>query len=156
MKPARYIERPIPPSFDCKPDAICQTNTANQHLTFNNYNGFRIANWGRIKGVEQIKNAFQNGPVVCNFEVTDDFKNYKKVDGQVKIYDTDDEYIETNHAVSIVGWGVQSDVQYWIVKNSWGREWGYEGFFYMKAGKNVLGIESACSWADVTFESFDK
>lgn len=145
-----------PPDFDCKPDELCQSNTGTQHLTFNAYNGFRITNWGRLKGVQQMKTALQNGPIVCNFEVTDDFKAYKKIDGKLNIYNTDDEYVETNHAISIVGWGVEKDTQYWIVKNSWGREWGYDGFFYIKAGNNVLGIESACSWADVAFETYDR
>lgn len=40
---------------------------------------------------------------------------------------------EVNHAVTIVGYGNVSDskdcVGYWLVKNSWGPNWGDKGFF---------------------------
>lgn len=39
----------------------------------------------------------------------------------------------TNHAVTIVGFGKQYDkdakcAKYWLVKNSWGNQWGEDGF----------------------------
>lgn len=50
---------------------------------------------------------------------------------------------ETNHVISIVGFGETSRGQkYWAIRNSWGTYWGNEGFFKLERGTNQLGIES--------------
>ena len=41
------------------------------------------------------------------------------------------------HAVSIVGWGEHNGEAYWWIKNSWGREWGENGF-----GRIARGVEA--------------
>ena len=38
-----------------------------------------------------------------------------------------------NHGITIVGWGVSANVNYWIVRNTWGPDWGEVSFcFYLK------------------------
>jgi hypothetical protein len=54
---------------------------------------------------------------------------------------------ETNHAVLIVGYGVDETVgrdpiKYWIVQNTWGSAWGDHGFFKIVRGVDECAIES--------------
>ncbi|KAA6391126.1 MAG: putative cathepsin B5 cysteine protease [Streblomastix strix] len=46
------------------------------------------------------------------------------------------------HAVIIIGWGVEKGKPYWLVQNSWGENWGEKGFFKILRGKNHCKIES--------------
>jgi len=50
---------------------------------------------------------------------------------------------KTTHAVLVVGWGENTKQgKYWIVKNSWGPNWGEKGYFRIKRGVDSCAIES--------------
>lgn len=46
------------------------------------------------------------------------------------------------HAVKIVGWGEENNINYWIVQNSWSDRWGENGFFRIIRGTNACYFES--------------
>ena len=49
---------------------------------------------------------------------------------------------DTNHAVTVVGYGTEDGVDYWLVKNSWGDSWGDSGYIKVQRGVNMCGIGS--------------
>ena len=53
-------------------------------------------------------------------------------------------WMDMNHSVVIVGWGVdkKDDAKYWIVRNSYGSRWGDHGEFLVQRGTDDFGIES--------------
>nr|KYP45866.1 Vignain [Cajanus cajan] len=52
---------------------------------------------------------------------------------------------ELDHGVTAVGYGVSDGTEYWLVKNSWGTEWGEEGYIRMQRG--VSAAEGLCGIA---------
>ena len=65
-------------------------------------------------------------------------------------FTTSDEYNYCDHAVSIVGWKDDPEIAnggYWIIENTVGSEWGYDGFFNIEYG--CLNIDSfQIEWVD--------
>ena len=72
-----------------------------------------------------------NGPIETAFSVYQDFISYA---GGVYQWDGKSSYLG-GHAIKVVGWGTENNVDYWIAANSWGTSWGESGFFRIKAGQ---------------------
>ncbi|EXB38958.1 Thiol protease aleurain-like protein [Morus notabilis] len=83
-------------------------------------------------------------PVSVAFEVVNPFRLYKEgVFTSVTCGSTSQ---DVNHAVVAVGYGVENGIPYWLIKNSWGAEWGDNGYFKMELGKNMCGVATCASY----------
>ncbi|MAI14400.1 MAG: hypothetical protein CMM15_10310 [Rhodospirillaceae bacterium] len=92
------------------------------------------------------KILYSKGPIavsinVLNFDV--DITNPSDNPGQFILtnkINLDGNTIQANHEVLLVGYGTLDDKKYWILKNSWGQQWGNRGFFaiYMTSRPSEL------------------
>ena len=108
-----------------------------------NYTKYYVDEYGEVNGeVNMMKEIYARGPITCGIAVPNDLLDYK---GGIYEDKTGDHGL--CHAVSVVGWGEENGVKYWIVRNSWGTFWGENGWFRVVRGVDNLGIESECQWA---------
>ncbi|KAG2374145.1 hypothetical protein C9374_010982 [Naegleria lovaniensis] len=89
----------------------------------------------RMVAIQQ--EILQNGPVNADYMVFQDFMTYKS-----GVYRHLTGSFSGIHAVKIIGWGVENDIPYWLVANSWGTNWGFDGgHFKILRGHDECGIE---------------
>ena len=88
---------------------------------------------------EQLKLAIMKNPVVVPVDAkTWGFQTYYR-----GVLNSTDCGIAQNHVVLAVGFGKDQDsgLDFFWVKNSWGHNWGYNGFAKISASKdNICGI----------------
>ena len=80
-----------------------------------------------------MEEALLSGPISVGIAVNEKFQFYSG-----GVFDDPDCDTNLNHGVVVVGY----TPEYWIVRNSWGENWGVDnGYIYIKRGKNMCGIE---------------
>jgi len=120
---------------NCSPGEACVVPPA--------YQVYHVENYGDCIGEEAMKQEiYQRGPIVASIAVPDLLESYTE-----GIYCDQTGDLTTVHAVEVVGFGEEEGAPYWLVRNSWGAEWGLQGFFKLCRGVNNLDIETKAAWA---------
>ncbi|KAF1754303.1 hypothetical protein GCK72_020863 [Caenorhabditis remanei] len=89
--------------------------------------------------IEIQSDVMLNGPVEATMEIYDDFLQYT-----TGIYVHLAGNKQGHLSVRILGWGMFEGVPYWLLANSWGKEWGENGTFRVLRGVNECGLEANC------------
>jgi len=102
-----------------------------------------IMDYGPVVGGFSVYDNFKTGEYTCNGKNPSNIylENVDYVTGKYKLLTT---LTMGTHAVVLIGWGVgmveesllklngsdkKIPVGYWIVRNSWGKDWGMDGYF---------------------------
>jgi cathepsin X len=76
-----------------------------------NYRKWKISQYGPAKGYTQIKaEIYARGPVSCTIYADEALENYTGGIFKEKTASF------PNHIVSLVGWGVENGVEYWVMR----------------------------------------
>ena len=113
--------------------------------------------YGKCNENLMLEELQKNGPFVVSFETDLNFIYYKS--GIYHSLDSREnnnifpnqktEWRKIDHSVLLVGFGEDEKTKekFWILQNTWGPNWGEEGFFRIRRGNNEMGIESTCEIA---------
>jgi len=134
----------------CNVENKCGSCWPDRCFSIRNYTVYKAQDYGKVNGIANMKaEIYHRGPIACGIAATKQFEDY--YGGIYKEATTED----IDHIISVVGWGEENGIPFWIGRNSWGTPWGELGWFrvvtseYKNAGsKYNLKIEEDCVWAD--------
>ena len=123
-------------------DEKCKSCTALAH----------ISSCSEVKPNDQVslKGAVSQQPVAVAISADSRiFQSYSS-----GVITSSDCYTSLNHGVLVVGYGTENDVDYWLVKNSWGPSWGSAGYVKIQKSSStndpgVCGISMQPSFPTV-------
>jgi len=113
----------------------CNFDQTKVHVQLNGYNFAPSTDEGVIATF-----LFQTGPLAIGINATP-FQTYTS--GIIDEDANDCDPTELDHGVTIVGYGTNSSqIPYWIIKNSWGADWGEQGYVRVRRGTGCCGVNT--------------
>lgn len=127
-------------------DQQCQTKKSQVPLLVTGYVALPVGD------EESMLNALYHvGPLSVGVNANDDWQMYTGGVYNPTADQCSSDPMEQDHGVIVVGYGTDNTTQppldYWLIRNSWGKDWGESGYMRLARGKNA-NMENACGVAD--------
>jgi C1A family cysteine protease len=131
-------------NFQAPSTTQCQASCGSSHrysIVPGSTKQIKAKSAGGIAQAEQkiMHEIATNGPAYGSLHASDGLMKHK---GWGITSASDSVGAKATHAVTVVGFGIDNGHKYWIIQNSWGSNWGEEGFGRITRGNDALGIES--------------
>lgn len=142
---------------ECSAIHQCENCMGTSCWAVTDYPKFGISEFGTVLGVDQMKaEIYARGPIACYVNAGPIYDwGFEGGPYDNTIFancsaQTNPKCGLTDHVISVVGFGFdkKANLNYWIIRNSWGEYWGDLGYARIKMGDNQLGMETSnCAWA---------
>ena len=113
-----------------------------------------------VKGYVSIKKGDENGmmdalarigPLSVGVDANTDWQLYKKGIYAPNSTQCSSDPLDQDHGVAVVGYGSSvmcnniscQNMDYWIIRNSWGESWGEKGYLRLQRGQNSCGVANS-------------
>merc|ERR1712215_514478 len=126
----------IYPYLNVKPNLVCpKLDDHKRGAKLTNYSYIRDGNEELLKSL-----VFEHGAAIATVHVNTNKDLWNTYGGEIFDDCTVPEGAKHDHGVTVVGYGNENGLDYWLIKNSWGKNWGKEGFMKLKRGVGMCGI----------------
>lgn len=109
----------------------CRVKSSGKYFAFETGN---VGQYLQIPTVQEIKEAIcEHGVLSSSVYATRMFTAYAG-----GIFDEHPDVKATNHAINIIGW--DENTKTWLIRNSWGSQWGEDGYMRIEYNSNNVGL----------------
>ena len=140
---------------------ICDYSKYKKKYIVNDY-GYIGGFYGASNELNMIKELRARGPIIGNIKVPVSFSLYSSgIFSDIDYENNEDDFNRTSmidnnifyekveHTITILGYGEENGIKFWICRNSYGDDWGEKGYFRVLRGQNSIGIESMGEYLNI-------
>ena len=109
----------------CNCISKCESNS----VKFHKYYAGKLRTLFKEEDIK--KEILENGPVTSAMDLYQDYFDYKS---GIYIHDKKYNKVKGLHSVTIMGWGEENGVKYWLIQDSYGESKGENGFIKVQIG----------------------
>jgi len=146
---------------------VCDFSKLKKKYTVSRW-GYLGGAYGKTSEADIMKELRARGPIPGNIIVHWSFHFYKsgvfssrrlkKNCGRISkstLLDSGRTWAKVEHSITLVGYGEENGVKYWIGMNTWGDNWGEDGYFKILKGENEAEIETMGDFMNINIEDRD-